>query len=90
MEIYVTEAKMGSVAGMLKGYVVLEGRKLKFKGVAFGRYGGHNIVVEFLPASKRALEEMGIDVESLSLEVQQNIVQGNFTSAGAKFTEPLS
>ncbi|MEM0117774.1 MAG: hypothetical protein QXV32_04950 [Conexivisphaerales archaeon] len=91
MEIYITEAKMGSVAGFVKGYVVYEGLKLRFKGVAFGRYGGHNVSITFLPSSVKTLNERGIDVQSLIQDIQENIVRGNFTtSEKASFTEPLS
>ncbi|MEM0074953.1 MAG: hypothetical protein QXG05_02300 [Nitrososphaerota archaeon] len=78
MEIYVTEAHMGSVAGFLKGYIMIDGSKFRFKGVVFGRVGGHNVVIKFMPSSLRALREKGMDAEDLSLKVQQEIVQGNF------------
>jgi hypothetical protein len=91
MEIYVTEAKMGSVAGFVRGYAIIEGLKIKFKGVAFGRYGGHNVVVTLLPASARAVSNLGLDVQNIELELQRNIVQGNFTPVpNAKHTgDPL-
>jgi hypothetical protein len=91
MEIFVTEAKMGSVAGFVKGYVLYEGLKLKFKGVAFGRYGGHNVSINFMPSSLKVLKAKGIDYQQLLQEIQENIVRGNFTtSEKASFTEPLS
>ncbi|MDG6938803.1 MAG: hypothetical protein JRN39_00130 [Nitrososphaerota archaeon] len=85
MEIYVTEAHMGAVAGFMKGYVMIEETKARFKGVIFGRIGGHNVSVKFMPAAVSALGKKGIDADELSLEVQAAIVQGRFeTVAGAK------
>ncbi|MDG6933495.1 MAG: hypothetical protein JRN68_02240 [Nitrososphaerota archaeon] len=79
MEVFVTEAKMGSVAGFVKGYAIIEGTRIRFKGVAFGRYGGHNVVVTLMPSSVRTLTAMGLDAEQVELELQRSIVQGNFT-----------
>jgi hypothetical protein len=88
LEVYVTEAQMGSVAGFVKGYVILEGLKLRFKGVAFGRYGGHNVIIQFMPAASKKIASIGMDPDRVALEVQESIVRGNFTpSPGAKHTD---
>lgn len=91
MEIIITDAKMGSVAGFVKGYIVYEGKKLRFKGVAFGRYGGHNVAIKLMPSAEKFIREKGIQLDSFVQEIQENIVRGNFiTAEKARFTEPLS
>jgi hypothetical protein len=78
MEIVVTQMQMGAVAGFLKGYVVMEGAKARFKAVAYGRFGGQNVSISFTPKGKRELKAKGLDPEDLALHVQHLIVQGEF------------
>jgi hypothetical protein len=78
MKIAIDHARMGAVAGFLEGHLLLDGHKIRFKGVAFGRYGGQNVRVEFSPGARRALKKRGIDPDELASRVQQKIVQGDF------------
>jgi hypothetical protein len=78
LEIVVTEMQVGAVAGFLRGYVVVEGVRAPFKAVAYGRFGGQNVSITFMPKAKKALKAKGMDDEDLALHVQHLIVQGEF------------
>ncbi len=70
--------QMGAVAGFLKGYVAVEGIKAYFKAVAFGRFGGQNVNINFTRRAKAELKAKGFDPEELALHAQHLIVQGEF------------
>lgn len=62
-----------------RGHIVLEGESFPFRGVAFGRFGGHNVSVEFLKNAGRGLRKKGLgeqDIENLEIAAQVKILQG--------------
>src|SRR5205085_10922009 len=59
--VFVKNAEGSEIASRLSGYFVIQGREFPFKGIAFGRIGGHNASVNL---SKKVLDEIskiGID-----------------------------
>ena len=66
----------------LRGRVVFDGEELPFRGVAFGRFGGHNVSVEFLKNTVKRLRQKGLtqeEIQNLEVAVQIKIVQGEMT-----------
>ncbi|MGA8085122.1 MAG: hypothetical protein WB988_24980, partial [Candidatus Nitrosopolaris sp.] len=56
---------------------VLNEQEFKFKAIAFGRIGGHNVS---LGLSKKATEEirkMGFEPDKVQLAVQRKIIEGD-------------
>ncbi|MGC8661885.1 MAG: hypothetical protein ACP5TZ_05230 [Nitrososphaeria archaeon] len=78
LKVKVVSASMGDIVGTLRGEVSVDGRKYKFVGTAFGRYGGHNVSVKLSPQARKQLEMMGYNVEDIEIAVQETIVTGNF------------
>jgi hypothetical protein len=78
-EAIVTSLKGKEGMYYLRGYIMLEGETFRFRGVAFGRFGGHNVSVEFFKNAKRRLRKKGLteqDVENLEISAQVKILQG--------------
>ena len=49
---YVSE---GEVANLIRGYGEVKGKKIRFSGVAYGRFGGQNFSPQFSKAAKKRL-----------------------------------
>jgi len=50
---YVSE---GEVANLIRGYIEVKGKKVRFSGVAYGRFGGQNFSPQFSKASRDRLQ----------------------------------
>ncbi|MDG6927685.1 MAG: hypothetical protein JRN10_07420 [Nitrososphaerota archaeon] len=78
IKVKVISASMGDIVGTLRGEVTIDGRKYKFTGTAFGRYGGHNVSVKLSPQARKQLKTRGYNVEDIEIAMQETIVTGNF------------
>jgi len=72
---YVSE---GEVANLIRGYIQVQGRKVRFSGVAYGRFGGQNFSPRFSKAAKEAIRSLVDDVEKFEEDVQLRLVRGEF------------
>ncbi|MBM3898372.1 MAG: hypothetical protein FJ358_07625 [Thaumarchaeota archaeon] len=66
----------------LRGHIVFDGEDLPFRGVAFGRFGGHNISVEFLKNTVQRLKQKGLteqEIQNFEVAAQVKILQGEMT-----------
>ena len=72
---YVSE---GDVANLVRGYIVLEGKRIRFSGVAYGRFGGQNFSPQFSAAAKKAIRALVGDFEKFEEDVQLRLVRGDF------------
>jgi hypothetical protein len=68
----------GEVANLVRGYVVVKGRKVRFTGVAYGRFGGQNFSPQFTPSAKKALTPLVGDFQRFEEDVQMRLVRGEF------------
>jgi hypothetical protein len=75
-EIYVEKAQGGEYASKLRGYFIIKNTKLKFKAIAFGRIGGHNISLNLTKKTLAKLSEFGYDTEDFQLVLQRKLVEG--------------
>ncbi len=78
IRVEVLSASMGDIVGTLNGLVTVDGKKYKFVGTAFGRYGGHNVSVRLSPQARKSLKNRGYDADEIEMAVQETIVTGNF------------
>lgn len=77
LAVFIHNARGGAVASKLIGHFVLKEQEFKFKAIAFGRIGGHNVS---LGLSKKATEEirkMGFEPDKVQLAVQRKIIEGD-------------
>jgi hypothetical protein len=77
---YISE---GDVANLMRGYVVVGEEKVRFTGVAYGRFGGQNVSPQLSAAAKKKLKALVGDLEKFEDDLQQRLLKGEFdTKAG--------
>ncbi|MDG7021667.1 MAG: hypothetical protein JRN23_07025 [Nitrososphaerota archaeon] len=77
-KIVVDDVTGGEIANIIRGYVEVKGEKIRFKGIAYGRYGGQNVAPRLAPASKRRVKEVFGDVSKFEEDLQMKLVRGDF------------
>jgi len=75
--VYVSSAAPSEMASKVNGYFTFRGEKIRFKAIAFGRIGGHNVNVHISKSSEEKLRKMGVDTEELIIRVQRKMVLGD-------------
>jgi len=78
---YISE---GDVANLLRGYVLVGGQKIRFTGVAYGRFGGQNVSPSLSPAAKKKVKAIFGDVDHFEEDLQLRLVKGDFTAKPGK------
>lgn len=78
---YVSE---GEVANLIRGYVEIAGKKVRFSGVAYGRFGGQNFSPQFSKTAKAALAKITGDFPRLEEDMQMRLVRGEFEAKPGK------
>ena len=75
--VVITSARGGNIASKLRGYILINGKKLHFRALAFGRIGGHNISLNLSKKTYAEVTRMGLDCEKLSLSLQRKLIEGD-------------
>lgn len=78
---YVSE---GEVANLIRGYVEINGEKVRFSGVAYGRFGGQNFSPQFSKAAKTKLSRLTEDFPKFEEDLQLRLVRGDFEARPGK------
>jgi hypothetical protein len=78
---YVSE---GEIANLIRGYVVLKGKRVRFSGVAYGRFGGQNFAPQFTTAAKERLALLTGDFTRFEEDLQLRLVRGEFEAKPGK------
>jgi hypothetical protein len=78
---YVSE---GEVANLIRGYVEINGNKVRFSGVAYGRFGGQNFSPQFSNAAKAKLRSLTGDFPKFEEDLQLRLVRGDFEARPGK------
>lgn len=78
---YVSE---GEVANLIRGSIEVKGQKVRFSGVAYGRFGGQNFSPQFSALAKKRLAVLTGDFSALEEDVQQKLVRGEFEARPGK------
>jgi hypothetical protein len=77
-KIVVDDVTGGEIANIIKGYIAVKGEKIRFKGIAYGRYGGQNVAPRLSPVSKKRLKAIFGDLGRFEEDLQQKLVRGDF------------
>ena len=77
-KIVVDDVTGGEIANIIKGYIAVNGEKIRFKGIAYGRYGGQNVAPRLSPMSKKKVKAVFGDVSKFEEDLQQKLVRGDF------------
>ena len=78
---YVSE---GDVANLIRGYVEIGGKKMRFSGVAYGRFGGQNFSPQFSRAVRDRLSEITGDFRRFEEDMQMRLVRGEIEAKPGK------
>jgi hypothetical protein len=74
----------GEVANLVRGYVEIGGKKVRFTGVAYGRFGGQNFSPQFTKKAKDRLVELTGDFPRFEEDLQMRLVRGEFEAKPGK------
>ena len=76
--VVIDEVSGGEIANILRGYVEVNGERIRFKGIAYGRYGGQNVAPRLSPAAKRKAKSIFGEVSKFEDDLQMKLVAGEF------------
>ena len=82
--VYVTSATGSEIASKVSGYFTIRGQKIRFRAIAFGRIGGHNVNVKIAKSNMERIRKMGIDPDELIIKVQRKMVEGDMIMPDSK------
>ncbi len=74
----------GEVANLIRGFVELKGKKVRFSGVAYGRFGGQNFSPQFTQTARNRLSSLTGDFEKFEEDLQLRLVRGDFEARPRK------
>jgi hypothetical protein len=77
-EIVVDYISEGDVANLIRGYINVNGERIRFTGVAYGRFGGQNVSPSLSRSAKGRVEEIFGDVDKFEEDLQLRLVRGDF------------
>ena len=80
----------GGVANFLSGYALYKGEKFHFEAVAYGRIGGQNVSPSLSNEAMKRLQEMDIDLDSFTSQLQRKLVEGEINVIIPEGTPPPS
>ncbi len=77
-EVVIDFVSGGEVANLMKGFIKTAGEKIRFTGVAYGRFGGQNVYPKFSSAARKKLVQLLGDAEEVEEDLQRRLVSGDF------------
>ena len=85
-QVVVDDVTGGEIANIIRGYIEVNVEKVRFKGIAYGRYGGQNVAPRLSPVSKKRIKQVFGSVSRFEEDLQQKLVKGDFEVMNA--TDP--
>ena len=76
--VVVDEVSGGEIANVLRGYILVGDEKIRFMGIAYGRYGGQNVAPRFSPKTRKRIKEIFGDLSKFEEDFQLRMVKGEF------------
>jgi hypothetical protein len=76
--IVVYSVSGGEIANIIRGYIIKGEERIKFTGVAYGRFGGQNVVPRLSPSAKKRIKELFGSISEFEYDLQQRLVKGDF------------
>jgi hypothetical protein len=78
---YVSE---GEVANLVRGYIELGGKRIRFSAVAYGRFGGQNFSPQFSQPAMKRIGALTGDFQKFEEDFQLRMVRGEFEARPGK------
>jgi hypothetical protein len=82
--IVVNFVSEGDVANLIRGYIEMKGERVRFSGVAYGRFGGQNFSPQFSKSARGRLETLTGDFPKFEEDMQLRLVRGEFDARPGK------
>lgn len=82
ISVFVKNARGSEIASKLSGYFVINGKEFRFRAIAFGRIGGHNVSLSIAKKTLQEIRKIGIDPEIVELKVQRKLIEGDIILQG--------
>jgi hypothetical protein len=77
-KVVVDDVTGGEVANIIRGYIEVKGERIRFKGIAYGRYGGQNVAPRLSPIARKRIKAVFGEVSKFEEDLQQKLVRGDF------------
>jgi hypothetical protein len=77
IKIHIKTVSGNQMAAMITGTFEIEGHSFKFRAIAFGRIGGHNISAKISKTTQKQLVNLGHNIDDILNELQQRLVRGD-------------
>lgn len=77
-KVVIDEVSGGEIANILRGYIEVDGQKIRFSGIAYGRYGGQNVAPRISPVSKKKIKTAFGELSKFEDDLQMKLVSGDF------------
>jgi hypothetical protein len=88
VDVHVNNVTGTEIASKISGCFVIGGdATFRFKAIAFGRIGGHNISLSIPKKALADIKKMGLDPELVELKVQRKLVEGDISIEVSKKRE---
>ena len=65
------------MASKIIGYFTIQEEKIRFRSIAFGRIGGHNVSLSIAKKSIDYLKKLPVDPELVQVIVQRKLIEGD-------------
>ena len=77
IDVIVKSARGGNIASKLTGAFFLRDKEFKFRALAYGRIGGHNISLNISKSALEEIKSMGLDSDMIYLRIQRKLIEGD-------------
>ena len=77
-KIMIEEVSGGDIANIIRGHILVKGEKVRFTGIAYGRYGGQNVAPKLSPVAKKKIKAIFGDLSAFEEDLQIRLVGGDF------------
>ena len=79
MKVHINNVHGSQIAAKITGIFTVDEHPFRFRAIAFGRIGGHNIGAKISKNTQKALVKLGYNVDDVINELQQKLVRGEIT-----------
>jgi hypothetical protein len=77
LAVFIHSARGGEIASKLIGHFLIGDQEFRFRAVAFGRIGGHNISLNLSKNAIQRIRKLGLDPDEIHLSIQRKLVEGD-------------
>ncbi|HEY5631354.1 hypothetical protein [Nitrososphaera sp. AFS] len=77
LTVFVHSTTGGEIASKLNGHFLIGDQEFRFRAIAFGRIGGHNISLDLSKKTIQRIRKLGLDPDEIHLSVQRKIIEGD-------------